>query len=101
MFAATQDKNGVHRLSIRRIRTITGYYDDHGVRMDIRFSSRAKAKECADALNEDCEYDRYFDLHTGNTLADVDISKAYGARKMILHYIEIYGGQITVDQKKG
>lgn len=99
MFAASE-KDGVHRLSIRRIRTITGYYADDGKRMDIRFTSRAKAKECADMLNEDCEYDVYFDPHSGNVLPDVDASRAYGAKKMILDYIKIYGGQITEDKKK-
>lgn len=99
MFAATE-KDGVHRLSIRRIRTITHYYDKDGVRMDIRFSSRAKAKECADYLNQDCEYDTYFDPHTGKTLPNVDYNRAVGARMMIMDYIRAYGGIISVDEKK-
>lgn len=71
MFAATQDEDGVHRISIRRIRTITHYIEHDGSRVEIKFSSRAKAKECADCLNlYNTDYETYFDRTTGVAVDD-------------------------------
>lgn len=66
MFAATVDDAGVYRLSIRRIRTIETYHD-RGETIDLRFKSRAKAKACADKLNETWlqDYDRNFSKADG------------------------------------
>lgn len=71
MFAATVDDNGVYRLSIRRIRTIKTYHD-YGKTVDLKFKSRAKAKACADELNETWlkHYDKNFSKTDGTFIGN-------------------------------
>lgn len=92
MFAATQDEDGNHRLSIRRIRTITHYTLADGERVEIKFKSRAIAKECADYLNSNYEYEQYFDRATGVPLKPKAGIDTYYQAKYIIRVIERFGG---------
>lgn len=64
MFAATKDEDGTHRISVRRIRTVRTFHDVNNVPVQIKFTSRAKAKECADWLNT-TNYTDLFEERTG------------------------------------
>jgi len=63
MFAATKDDKGIWRLSIRRIRIIKTIQDGKD---DLSFPSQAKAKACADELNDKMlsRYEAHFNPRT-------------------------------------
>lgn len=94
MFAAAQDENNNHRLSIRRIRQIHTYIKPDGTREEIIFSSRAKAKACADYLNSIGTYDKYFDAYTGGDLSYIRASMEQKTKAMhdCLSVIHYFGG---------
>lgn len=91
MFAATVDDAGNYRLSIRRIRTIDCYHNKHNEIIDLRFKSRAKAKSCADELNDKWlkDYDANF-MKSDGTFIGKDLNRKYEIMDGMINIIESY-----------
>jgi len=96
MFAATTDDDGKFRLSIRRIRTIKTFHNKHGNPVDITFTSLAKARNCANELNELYvdEFERNWDKREGTYIG----ANHDEANVLMTNMLDLIGKYTTLDR---